>query len=113
MTKDTKAPDGAQEQKADEKAKEKQKTAEKKPASKPDGFCVYIGPSIRGVIQGGMIMEGTKEKMCSFLAKAIENYPLIKSLIVTGATLPEDRIKVKTPGNLLHVNYMKLSGKKK
>ena len=41
-------------------------------------------------------------------AEAIEAYPLVKTLIVSGDALPEARIKVKTPGNALYANYMKL-----
>lgn len=51
--------------------------------------------------------------MLSELAPALERYPLIASLIVTGDTLPEDRIKVKTAGNLLNVNYKKLASGRK
>lgn len=90
----------------EEKARPK---ATKKLANNTGEFCVYIGPSIRGVIQSGTIMTGTKEKVCAFYAPAIKNYPLIASLIVMGDTLPVDRIKVRTPGNLLYVNYMKLA----
>ena len=39
--------------------------------------------------------------------------PLIAQLVVDGETLPVDRIKVKTPGNLLYVTYHKLAAGKK
>lgn len=71
-------------------------------------FCVYIGPSIKGVIQNGTIFDGSKDKVEKGLANAIEKYPLISNLIVTDKTLAEDRIKVKTAGNLLNVYYKKL-----
>ncbi|HWP51639.1 MAG TPA: hypothetical protein VN626_08080 [Clostridia bacterium] len=94
------------------------KTTEKSNASKPagntGGFCVYLGPSIRGIIQSGSIFNGTKAQAADSLASAVEKYPLITSLIVTGETLAEDRIKIKTPDNLLYVNYNKLAaGQKK
>ena len=77
-----------------------------------DGFCVYIGPSITGVIQNGTVYRGTKAKVLTKLEAVVERYPLVKSLVVTDKTLSEDRIKVKTPGNILYVNYKKLmSGK--
>ena len=44
------------------------------------------------------------------MAPVIEKHPLVATLIVSGNTLPVDRIKVKTPGNLLYVNYRKLAG---
>lgn len=77
------------------------------------GFCVYLGPTIIGVIQHGAILHGTKQEALSFVAPAVEKRPLIASLIVSSTTLAEDRIKVKTPGNLLYVNYHKLAAGKK
>lgn len=76
-----------------------------------DGFCVYLGPTITGVIQSGTIYRGEKAKVLIELEAVINKYPLIKTLIVTDKTLSEDRIKVKTPGNILYVNYKKMSGK--
>ena len=76
-----------------------------------DGFCVYLGPTITGVIQSGTIYRGEKEKVLTELKSVVEKYPLVKTLIVTDKTLSEDRIKVKTPGNILYVNYKKMSGK--
>ncbi len=76
-----------------------------------DGFCVYLGPTITGVIQSGTIYRGGKAKVLTELKSVVEKYPLVKTLIVTDKTLSEDRIKVKTPGNILYVNYKKMSGK--
>lgn len=90
-------------------AKAKKKTAKKSGGA---GFCVYLGPSIRGVIQTGTVYRGDKPEVLDLLAPAIEKYPLIASLVVGGNTLPEDRIKVKTAGNLLNVNYRKLASGK-
>lgn len=93
-------------------SKEK-KTTTKKSDGKSAGFCVYLGPSIRGVIQSGTVYRGNKSAVLKEIAPALERYPLIASLIVTGDTLPVDRIKVKTAGNLLNVNYKKLASSKK
>ena len=83
---------------------------EKKAAPvKETGFFVYLGPSIRGVIQTATLYEGTKAEVEEFLAGPIERYPRIKRLLVSGETIAEDRIKVKTPGNGLYVSYMKLA----
>ena len=89
----------------------KKDTKKTKAASpkKEDGFFVYLGPSIRGVIQTATIFTGTREEVEEFLAGPIERYPRIKRLLVPGDTLAEDRIKVKTPGNGLYVAYMKLA----
>lgn len=84
---------------------------------KPDvvdaGFCVYIGPSITGVIQTGTIYHGCRADALKSAELAVKRYPLVTDLIVTGDTLAVDRIKVKTPGNLLYVNYHRLASRKK
>ena len=77
------------------------KTAKKKPAAPKKvadtgGFCVYLGPTMMGVIQRGTIYRGGRKEVLDSLAPVIEQHPA-------------DRIKVKTPGNLLYVNYHKLA----
>lgn len=72
------------------------------------GFCVYIGPTVVGVIQNGSVLRGNKQEALRTVADAVDKYPLIASLIVSGDTLAVDRIKVKTPGNLLYVHYHKM-----
>ena len=79
------------------------KTAKKKPAAPKKvadtgGFCVYLGPTMMGVIQRGTIYRGGRKEVLDSLAP-----------VVSDETLPADRIKVKTPGNLLYVNYHKLA----
>ena len=88
----------------------KKNTKEKKAEApkKAEGFFVYLGPSIRGVIQTATIFTGSREEVEEFLAGPIERYPRISRLLVSGDTLPEDRVKVKTPGNGLYAAYMKL-----
>ena len=90
----------------------KQKKAEA-PQKKEPGFFVYLGPSIRGVIQTATIYTGSRDEVEEFLAGPIERYPLIKRLLISGDSLAEDRIKVKTPGNGLYVAYMKLKAELK
>lgn len=89
------------------KSAAKKTAANQKPAAEV-GFCVYIGPTIAGVIQSGTIFRGAKKEVLKSVANTTERYPLVASLIVTGDTLAQDRIKVKTPGNLLYVNYHQL-----
>lgn len=96
---------------ADKKATAKP-TSTKEPAGDADGFCVYIGPSIRGVIQSGTVYGKSLKETKEFLKAAIEKYPLIGKLISTEKTIAEDRIKVKTAGNLLSVHYAKLASGK-
>lgn len=81
----------------------------KKPAEKSAGFCVYIGPTIPGVIQSGHVFNGSRAKVLKEIGPIMEQRPLVASLLVDGLTLAVDRIKVKTPGNLLFVNYKKLA----
>lgn len=85
------------------------KTSQKKTVSNSSGFCVYIGPTIQGVIQSGTVYSGTREDAYKQLEAAIERYPLIAKMIVTGDTLATDRIKVKTPGNQLYALYHRLA----
>ena len=79
--------------------------------STADSFYCYIGPSITGLIQHGDICRGTRKKAMAAAAAAIEKYPLIKTLIVSGDKLPEARLKVKKPGNALYKNYQRILGK--
>lgn len=81
---------------------------EKAEPVKEDGFFVYLGPSIRGVIQNASIYKGTRAEVEQFLAGAIERFPRIKQLLISDKTLPEDRAKVKAPGNYLNEMYRKL-----
>ena len=92
-------------------SKKKTVSAQANSAPKKSGFCIYLGPTITGVIQSGTIYRGGKAKVLTELKSVVEKYPLVKTLIVTDKTLSEDRIKVKTPGNILYVNYKKMSGK--
>lgn len=91
----------------------KKKSAAQKQSAKSDGFCVYLGPTMMGVIQRGTIYRGNRADVLTSLAPVIERHPLVASLVVSDDTLPVDRIKVKTPGNLLYVNYHKLASGKK
>ena len=74
------------------------------------GFYCYIGPSIVGLIQHGTVYRGTRRAALAAAAAAIEKYPLIKTLIVSGDALPEARLKVKKPGNALYKNYQRVAG---
>ena len=67
-----------------------------------DDFYMYIGPTIRGVIQTATLYSGTREEVEAFLAPAIARYPRIKSMIISGTNLPFDRLKIKKPGTFLY-----------
>lgn len=101
----TATPTATQAEKADVK-KSTESTAEGN-----GGFCVYLGPSIHGVILRGTVFGGDKKSTLAELDSAIKAQPLIAALIVPGDALSESLIKVKAPGNLLYENYRKLAGR--
>ena len=83
-----------------EKTKDTAKVDRPAETMKPDkGFFVYLGP----------IYAGPRDEVETLLKDAIQKYPSIKDLIVSGDTLPEDKIKVRTPGNYLYETYRKLA----
>ena len=84
---------------------------EKPERSNASGFYIYIGPNLKKLIQTGAVFRGTRRNALNKAAEAIAAEPLVKTLIVSGDALPEARLKVKTPGNVLYANYQKLAGK--
>ena len=89
--------------------KKKQRPVVKPAAPAEAGYCVYLGPSVTGVIQTGTVYRGTRAEVLAQLTPITERFPLVPSLVVTGDTLPEDRIKVRTPGNLLYAKYRQMA----
>lgn len=88
--------------------KDQPMAASKAAEANTSGFYIYIGPNIKGLIQTGSIFRGDREHAHQMAAAAIEKYPKVKTLIVAGDALPEARLKVKTPGNVLYANYNEL-----
>ena len=74
------------------------------------GFCVYIGPTILGIIQNGPIYQGNKKQALNSreLAPVVQQYPLAAALVVNGEQLAASRQMVKQPGNLLNLKYQQL-----
>ena len=74
------------------------------------GFSCYIGPNIPGVIQKGTIYPVGKADALKLpeVEIAVASKPGVASLIVDGATLAEDRVKVKKPGEPLYAAYRSL-----
>lgn len=91
--------------------KEQPSAAPKVAEANKSGFYIYIGPNIKGLIQTGTIYRGDRANALKMAAAAIEKKPKVKTLIVSGDELPEARLKVKTPGNVLYANYNELAGK--
>lgn len=71
-------------------------------------FCIYLGPTIRGVIQNGTVLRGDKTAAVQSISSAVAKYPMIADLVVSGDTVAADITKVKTKGNLLNVRYRQL-----
>ena len=83
----------------------KKSTESAKPvAAAGGGYCCLI--------RNGAVFRGSLKDACAQAEAAIEAEPLVKTLIVSSETLPGDRLKVKTPGNALYVNYRRIAGKK-
>ena len=80
-----------------------------KPASKDVRFSVYIGPNIDGEITRGHIIPLPQEEAIASLGSAITRYPEIARFIVPGEELSGARVKIKTPGTLLHIKFKKLA----
>ncbi|MGM9640379.1 MAG: hypothetical protein ACI3V3_03335 [Faecousia sp.] len=82
-----------------------------KPTGDAGGFCAYIGPTIRGVIQHGTIYDGNKQDALKSpaLRRSVDAYPEIAGLLVPGYNLMDARSKIKTPGSLLCVRYKALA----
>ncbi len=83
-------------------------TNKAKAGGPPSGFYIYIGPNIKGLIRNNTIYRGNRENALVAAREAITRYPLVKTLIIPGDYLPTARLKVKTAGNALHGNYVKL-----
>lgn len=81
----------------------------KTPKTAPESFFVYLGPSIRGSVQKGAILPGSREAVEKQLESTIARYPLVKNLLIPGSAIAEDRAKVKKPGELLNRFYTKLA----
>ena len=79
--------------------------------SNKSGFYIYIGPNIKGLIQTGTIYRENLAQALQTAAPAIEKYPLVRTLIVSGDALPTARRMLKESGNALYANYQKLAGK--
>jgi len=74
------------------------------------GFCVYIGPTVVGLIQNGTIYQGSKKEVVASpeLAPVMQKYPLAADLLVSGERLAASRQLLKQPDNLLHNKYQQL-----
>ena len=75
------------------------------------GFWAYIGPTLPGLLQHGAILPGSRADALQAAAAAVEKQPLVKTLIVSGDSLPQDRLRAKTPGTALYNACRRIAGK--
>ena len=78
------------------------------PDIQPESVFVYLGPSIRGCVLSGAILQGDYEDVEQQLKTAIDKYPLVRNLLVSIGSIVEDRVNVETPGNVLYEFYSRL-----
>ncbi len=86
----------------------------KEQSAKSD-FSAYIGPTVTGLIQTGTIydVEKTVALQRPDVIRAVQRFPMVEDLIVTGDNLALARRNIKIPGTLLHHRYEQmLSGMK-
>ena len=71
-----------------------------------DHIYVYVGPSVRGIIQNGSIFRGSRKAVLEQNAAAIEVCPKIERLIVADYTIMSAKAKIKEGGNSLNTAYL-------
>lgn len=76
-----------------------------------ESVFVYLGPSIRGVIQSGTIYLGTRQQVKNNLQFALSKYPKIETLIVKDTEITEAKEKIKKGGNALSHAFKTLTEK--
>ncbi len=84
----------------------KKKTA---PIAETKKVYVYVGPSIRGVIQTCTIYFGTEDEVLKKLAFAIEKYPKIKKLLVEGKDVANTRKLIHNGTSTYSIAYKELA----
>lgn len=74
---------------------------------KSNNFCVYIGPSVRGLITANQIFHGAKDEALQQIADALKVYPQIARFVVSNEDLPWARLEIRRPGTLFYTAYQK------
>lgn len=88
-----------------ETAAGKEKTEEEK----EELTLVYIGPSLpAGKLKSNRIFIGTMEAVEKELEAVLQEYPLVKKLLVTVDKVAEKKDKARTKGNILNKYYSDL-----
>ena len=69
---------------------------------------VYIGPTVRGVLQSGTVYRGKKSDI---IGKIAEKYPQIEKLTVKSSELADARRKIQSGEGIIALAYKALSEK--
>lgn len=88
---------------------EESKKAEEPVVTEKPGVYVYLGPSVRGVIQSGTIFSGTRSEIKTKLQSAIEKYPHIETLLAADTEIAVAKAKLRKGGNALSHAYKALT----
>jgi hypothetical protein len=79
------------------------------PAESASGIYVYVGPTIMGKIQSGMIFSGGRARALTLCADAIARCPGVKRLIVPAERLAETRENIRLKKGLAYRVYRDLA----
>jgi hypothetical protein len=77
-------------------------------SARESGVAVYIGPTIHGKIQKGTVFKGGMREATELYAAAIEQYPAIVRLIVSGERLAAARNDINMKRGLAYKHYKEL-----
>lgn len=85
--------------------KKRTKTEPPKPEA---GVFIYVGPTIRGVIQEGTVYAGTRADVLSRVSAAVDAIPGVADLIVPAENVSAVRHQIKHGTNLYSIAYRKV-----
>lgn len=78
------------------------------PRTEKPGVYVYVGPTVRGVIQEGTIYAGKKAEVLARVGAAIDAFPRVADLIVPAGTVAAVRHQIKNGTNLYSIAYREM-----
>lgn len=76
-------------------------------------FCVYLGPTARGIVQRGTIYPENRDTVLKAMTDESARFPELRHLIVAGRDLADARKAIKTPGTLLYTKYAAMRSRTK
>ena len=78
---------------------------------KSAGYSIYMGPSLKGILQTGTIIPGSVKEALRRpeIVIALNHKPSLKALIVDGADFPKAMAELKTQGSDLYKLYRRIA----